>query len=318
MSPNTPPPCPRSGRTGRGRNAPRLPRWHCPAHGAKRAAINGVVHAGSLASVGGRNGCPDQVEESLGEGGGDRGAGAAGRGQSQNQRRGRPQAGGRAGAGRRHRCRDRARRRSGPAGRRAGHGEGQYRPGRLCHHQRPQAAARRDREEQQPGDRQSAQVRRRHSGPHQLPGVFLSLVHHQSHSWRHQKSARSRHHAGRLVRWRWGCGRGRHRPYRARHRYRGIDPLSRLCLRRAWPAADHRPHRGIQRRAAGTRRSGRRSARFPARWRAPSAISGSRWRRCRAWMRAIPGGCRRRWKVRRCRSAPRCASIPTVSIRCPK
>ena len=53
---------------------------------------NGVLHAGSLAPVGCGNGFADQVEESLGEGGGDRGAGAAGRGQPQNQRRGRPQA----------------------------------------------------------------------------------------------------------------------------------------------------------------------------------------------------------------------------------
>ena len=178
---------------------------------------NGVLHAGSVAPVGGRNGFPDQVEESLGKGSGDRGAGAAGRGQPQDQRRGRPPARGGPGAGRRHRCRDRARRRSGTAGRRAGHGKGQYRPGRLCNHQRFDAAARRHREEQQPGDRQSAQVRRRHSRPHQLPGVLLSLVHHQPHSWRHQKPARSRHHAGRLVRRRGGGGRGRHRPHRARH-----------------------------------------------------------------------------------------------------
>ena len=45
-----------------------------------------------------------------------------------------------------------------------------------------------------------------------------------------------------------------------------------------------------------------------SRSRAPSAISGSRLRRCRPEMRAIPGGCRRRWKGPRCRSAPRCAS----------
>ena len=106
-------------------------------------------------------------------------------------------------------------------------------------------------QEQQPGDRQSAQGRRRHSRPHQLPGVFLSLVHHQSDPWRHQKPARSRHHAGRLVRRRGRCGRGRHRPHRARHRYRGLDPLSRLCLRRARPAADGRPRRGVQCGAAG-------------------------------------------------------------------
>ena len=36
------------------------------------------------------------------------------------------------------------------------------------------------------------QGRRRHPRPHQLSGLLLSLVHHQSHSRRHQKSARSR------------------------------------------------------------------------------------------------------------------------------
>ena len=122
----------------------------------------------------------------------------------------------------------------------------------LCHHQRPQAAARCHREDQQPGDRQSAQGRRRHSRAHQLPGVFLSLVHHQSRSWRHQESARPRHHAGRLVGRGRGGGGGGHRPYRAWHRYRRIDPLSRLCLRRAWPASDGRAHRGLQCLAAGT------------------------------------------------------------------
>ena len=40
----------------------------------------------------------------------------------------------------------------------------------------------------------------------------------------------------------------------------GLDPLSRLCLRRAWPAPDGRAHRGLQCLAAGTRRSGRRSS----------------------------------------------------------
>ena len=117
------------------------------------------------------------------------------------------------------------------------------------------------------------------------------------HPWRHQKSARSRHHAGRLVRRRGRGGRGRHRPYRAWHRYRGIDPLSGLCLRRSRPAADGRPDRGLQCVAARTHHRRRRSARYRVRWRAPSAISGSRWRRCRAATCAIPGGCRRRSKA---------------------
>jgi len=62
-------------------------------------------------------------------------------------------------------------------------------------------------------------------------------------------------------------------------------------------------------------RSGRRSVPFPVRWRAPSAISGSRWPRCPVSMRATPGGCRRRCRVRRCQSAPRSVSIPMGSRR---
>ena len=150
-------------------------------------------------------------------------------------------------------------------------------------------------------------------GPHQLPGVFLPLVHHQPDPWRHQKSARSRHHAGRLFRRRRGGGRRRHRAYRPWHRYRRLDPLSRLCLRRSWPAADRRPHRSLQCRACRNARSGRRSRRYPVRWRAPSTISGLRSRRCPERTRAIPGGCRRRWRDRQCPSGPRCASVPTVS-----
>ena len=240
----------------------------------------------------------------------DGGAGAARRGQPGDQRRGRPSPGGCAGAGRRHRCSDRAQRERRAAGRRAGHRQGQYRPGRVRHHQRRQAAARPDRAHQQSGGRQSAQGRRGHSRTHQLPGVFLSLVHHQSDARRHQKSARSRHHAGRLVRRRRRGGRRRHRPYRARHRHRRLDPLSRLCLRRSRPAADGRACRGLQCVAARTHHRAADLARYPVRWRAPSAISGSRWRRCRAGTCAIPGGCRRRSKDRRCRSAPRCAFSP--------
>ena len=37
-----------------------------------------------------------------------------------------------------------------------------------------------------------------------------------------------------------------------------------------------------------------------------------------AGIRAIPGGCRRRWRDRRCRSASRCASIRMASIPCPR
>ena len=38
---------------------------------------------------------------------------------------------------------------------------------------------------------------------------------------------------------------GRHRSYRARHRHRRLDPLSGLCLRRAWPAAHAGPRGGL-------------------------------------------------------------------------
>ena len=59
---------------------------------------------------------------------------------------------------------------------------------------------------------------------------------------------------------------------------------------------------GLQRRRCPNAPSARRAARCRARWRAPSAISGSRSRRCPARDVRDPGGCRRRWKGRRCRS----------------
>jgi len=58
------------------------------------------------------------------------------------------------------------------------------------------------------------------------------------------------HYARRLIGRRRGGSRGRHRAYRAWHRYRRIDPLSGLCLRRSWPAADCWPYRGLQCRVA--------------------------------------------------------------------
>ena len=151
-----------------------------------------------------------------------------------------------AGAGRCHRCGDCARRRCRAARRRAGHRQGQYRLRDLC---RPRTASR-SRTRSSPRTNSPVidnllQGRRGHPRPHQLPGILLSLVHHQPALWRHQKPARSRADAGRLVRRRRQRGRGRHRPYRPRHRYRRLDPLSRLCLRRARPAADRRPHRRL-------------------------------------------------------------------------
>src|SRR6267378_1822230 len=49
-----------------------------------------------------------------------------------------------------------------------------------------------------------------------------------------------------------GCGRIGHRAYCARHRYRGLDPLSRLCLWRSRPAANRWAYRGVQCIAART------------------------------------------------------------------
>jgi len=105
------------------------------------------------------------------------------------------------------------------------------------------------------------------------------------------------HPAAREPRWR------PHRAYRPRHRHRRIDPLSSLCLWRSWSAAD-RWRIAAFNASLPERPIGPRSARFPVRWRAPSAISGLRWRRCPARTRAISGGCRRRWKARKAKRAP--------------
>ena len=260
---------------------------------------------------------PDQDEKDFGQGGRDRGAGAARCGQPRHQRRGRSQAAGGAGAGRCDRCGDRAGRGGRLAGGRAGHGEGQYRPGGIRQHQRAENPARRHRRNQQPGDRQSAQGGRRDPRPHQLPGVFLSLVHDQPDPWRHQKPARSRYHAGRLVRRRGGGGRGRHRPYRARHRYCGLDPLSGLCLRRAWPAADGRARRRLQCLAARAhhraaelggvgpagahhRRSSDRASCDVGQGRARSLVgAGAAGRACHAEARRAVSCSRTAWKPRR-------------------
>jgi len=49
-----------------------------------------------------------------------------------------------------------------------------------------------------------------------------------------------------------GAGRSRLRAYCARHRYSGLDPLSRLCLWRSRPAANRWAYRGVQCIAART------------------------------------------------------------------
>ena len=175
---------------------------------------------------------------------------------------------------------------------------------------------RRDREGQQPGGRQSAQGRRRHSRPHQLPGVFLSLVHHQSDPWRHQEPARSRR-SRRVAR---PVARVRRsRPASATSRMAPISPARSAIP--PMPAACTACGRRVGRIAAF-------NAALPERTIGPqiSAVSGPLARTIgdlrialaamAGGMRAIPGGCRRRWKARRARSAPRCACIPTGWIPC--
>ena len=256
---------------------------------------------------------PDKVEKDFGEGGGIRGAGPARRGQPRDQRRGR-----RIGlrtCWRRPHPIDAAIARNedvGRAGRRARYRQGQYRSAGVCHHQRPQAAARRHCRDQQSGDRQSAQGGRGDSRAHQLPGVFLPLVHHQPDPWRHQKSARRRHHA-RAAR---PAGQGRRSPPAS-----GISrtaPISRdRSAIRPMPAAfmacgRRRPRRGLQRVAA---RAHHRAADLGGIGPAGAHHRRSQDRacmRCPARMCAIPGGCRRRWKALRCRSARRCVLRRTV------
>ena len=89
-------------------------------------------------------------------------------------------------SGRRGRRDNRQRQRSRPARRRADHGEGQCRSGGIADNQRRETAARSDCEIQ-PCRGQSAQGRCCDSRPHQLPGVFVPLVHHQSDARRYQK-----------------------------------------------------------------------------------------------------------------------------------
>ena len=251
--------------------------WRLPA-----ADLAALVKSKKVSAEGGRHGC----------------AGAARCGQSQDQRRGRSPARRCAEAGRRGRCRDRKGRGCRHPCRRARYREGQCRPAGLCHHQRPEAAARRDRAGQLARRRQFPQSRRHHPWAHQLPGLLLSLVHHQSHSWRHQKSARpsitpggSSGGAGAAVA--AGIGQSRTAPIsRARSAIPPMPAACTACGRRSAASPPSIP-------ACRSAPSGRRSRRCPARWRAPSRICASRSPRCRRATCAIPGGCRRRWKAQR-------------------
>ena len=164
--------------------------------------------------------------------------------------------------------------------------------------------------DQQPGGRQFAQGRRGLLGRTNCPAFSYrwfttNLLHGDTKNPRDPS-----HDAGRLVRRCRRGGRGRHRPYRPRHRHRRLDPLSRLCLRRAWAAPDAGPHPRLQRGPAGAPdRAADHGGVGPAgahRQRPQDRARGDVGPR----HRAIPGGCRRRWKARACRSAPRCASIP--------
>ena len=98
--------------------------------------------------------------------------------------------------------------------------------------------------------------------------------------------------------------RRRHRPYRPRHRYRRLDPLSGLCLRRARAAADASAASRLQRllpeRAIGGADHGGVGSAGAHHRRSQARARGD----VGARRRAIPGGCRRRWRGRRCRSAP--------------
>ena len=115
---------------------------------------------------------------------------------------------------------------------------------------------------------------------------------------RHQEPARSLDHAGRLVR-RRGCGgRGRHRRIsrtaptsRARSAIPPTPAACMACGRRSAaspPSIRRCPSAPSGRRSGGVRPAGAHHR----------ATCGSRSPRCRRAIRAIPGGCRRRWKGR--------------------
>lgn len=179
-------------------------------------------------------------------------AGSPAGGESPDQRRGRSPARGCVGAGCPGGPGPGARRRPRRARGRAGDGQGQCGPGRLCHHQRRDVAEGRDRDGQQPGGGQPAQGGCGDHRPHQHPRVFIAMVHRQPAARQYLEPAQSRADAGRLVRRRRGGGGGGHWPSGAWHRYRGLDPLPRLCLRRARPASVAGPCARLQRSPART------------------------------------------------------------------
>ena len=125
----------------------------------------------------------------------------------------------------------------GPARRRADHHQGERRPVRARHQQRPQDPARPRGRGGQPRGRQPAQGRCRHHRAHEYAGLLAALVHAQQPARPHPQSLGPRHHAGRLLGRRLGVRRLGHRRHRPRHRHRRLHPLSGLRLRHPRPAA---------------------------------------------------------------------------------
>ena len=196
-----------------------------------------------------------------------------------------------------------------PAGRRAGHGEGQRGPGRLCHHQWRDAAEGRDRPGQQPGRRQSAAPARwcsvaptrrrfRCAGS---PATSCTAIRAIRAMPRSRLAARL---AAPLRPWRPASVISRTAPTsRARS-------AIRLMLRRAWPAAHAGPRGGSLTRPLPERSLGGQITAVSGplaqhRRLAPGAGRDGRARSARSVV-----GASRRWRGRPRRSAWRCVSIP--------
>lgn len=195
-----------------------------------------------LAHVGKRPCCIGAVTQSFGEGSHTECALAPRAGQSGDQR-------GSYGISRRGlegRAADRrafgARRARGTARRGAGDDQGQRRSSRSHNDQRTTPPARAQSPGRQPRCRQSAPCRRNHHRPHQHAGLFPALVHTQQPAWAYAQSQGSIHHSRRLVRRSSGSRRGRHWRHRTWYRHRGLDTLSRLCVRYPRPASLARAH----------------------------------------------------------------------------
>ena len=206
----------------------------------------------------------------------------------------------------------------GHAGRRACHGEGQYRPAGFCHHQRAEDPEGRDRAKttarsstifaNRAPSFSAAPIAR----PFPIAGSPPTSCMATPRTRATPASRRAARRAARARRSRPASAISRTAPIsRARSAIPPMPAAFTACGRRSAASPRSTPR-------CRSAPSARRSRRSPVRSRAPSPISASRLRRCRALTRAIPGGCRRRSKVRRSRNSPRCASIPTASIPCRK